>query len=393
MISNIHKQPIHWVDAEDQLVSLCETWETKKMLAIDTEFMRSQTYFPIAGLLQLNDGDANYLIDPTCINCEAFGAILRQPTIVKVIHSCSEDLEVFQHLLGCVPVNLLDTQIAAAMCGYGFSVGYGNLVKAVLGIDLPKGETRSDWLRRPLSQAQIEYAAIDVEFLYQLASVLIGALKDKQRLRWATEDCDQLLLSYAENQSIENHYLRIKQAWRLSSNKLAILKVLAHWREQEAQRRDVPRNRVIKEHSLLDIAMMAPTREEQLRKFEGITERMIRADGETIIQLVEQAKAVAPEQLPEPLPKPLSGSENKWSKTLRQEVLAIAELHVLAPELLLKKRDYEAITRHFIALENDDQNEVEESLQQFIRGWRYELLSEPLTNAICAGDADDETIN
>lgn len=392
MISKIHKQPIHWVGSEDQLTALCETWTTSKMLAIDTEFMRSQTYFPIAGLLQVNDGVANYLIDPTCCNCDAFSAIISQPSIIKVIHSCSEDLEVFQCLLGCVPVNLLDTQIAAAMCGYGFSVGYGNLVKAILGIDLPKGETRSDWLQRPLSQAQIEYAAIDVEFLYQMASVLILALENMQRLSWVIEDCDQLLLSFAENQSIENQYLRVKQAWRLDRSKLAILKALAHWREQEAQRRDVPRNRVIKEHSLLDIAMMAPTREEQLRKFEGITERMIRTDGEAIIQLVDSVKSVAPEQLPESLPKPLSGNENKWSKILRREVLAIAESKTLAPELLLKKRDYEAITRHFIGRENDNQDEVVNSLKHFISGWRYELLSEALVEAICA-DADDEIIN
>ena len=353
------------------------------MLAVDTEFMRTQTYYPIAALLQVNDGEANYLIDPKAIeDLSPFTGLLIDPNILKVLHSCSEDLEVFQRLLNVVPVNLFDTQVAAALCGFGFSVGYGNLVKAALGKELPKSETRSDWLQRPLSKAQVEYAAVDVEDLYQLANYLILKLKTDNRLFWATEECASLLQNYANNQGEENCYTRIKQGWRLNRPKMAILKSLAVWREQRAQKRDIPRNRVIKEHSLMDIAMVAPEHVSQLRKFEGISERMIRSDGDELIALVEAAKNSDPESFPPLMDKPLTSSENKWAKKLRAAVVRIGEEKDIAPELLMKKRGYEAITRHFFEQQNDDLEYIQEQLEPYLISWRRALLQEPLANVI-----------
>jgi len=383
MSESLLKQALHWVEDEAELNKLCQKWRASKMLAVDTEFMRSHTYYPIAGLLQVNDGEANYLIDPTVIdNCSAFAGVLCDVNVVKVLHSCSEDLEVFQHLLGVVPVNLIDTQLAAALCGYGFSVGYANLVRAVLNIELPKEQTRSDWLQRPLSNAQLDYAAIDVEYLYELASVLIVQLNKSERMFWLREDCDRLLGVYVENQSETKAYLRFKQAWRLNAGKLAILDVLAQWRERKARARDVPRNRVIKEHSLMDLAQLAPSDTGQLRQFEGITERMVRADGEELIRLINNAKQLDSSQHPPVLPKPLSGSENKWNKQLRNAVLVYAQEHGLAHEILLKKRDYEAITRAFMHKENDVFEDVHQKLQRYLSGWRYTQLGELLAETI-----------
>ncbi|WP_246434678.1 ribonuclease D [Teredinibacter haidensis] len=377
-------QPIHWVEDKKTLDDLCTRWRACKILAVDTEFMRSQTYYPIAALLQVNDGEANYLIDPTVIqDCSAFGEMLTDINIVKILHSCSEDLDVFQHLLGVIPVKLFDTQIAAALCGYGFSVGYGNLVKAVLDKDLPKSETRSDWLQRPLSTAQIDYAAIDVEDLFQLAQVLILKLKNLDRLFWATDDCEQVLTAFGNNQGDANSYLRIKQAWRLSRKNLTILKALAQWREGCAKNRDVPRNRVIKEHSLMDIASAAPSHISQLRAFEGLTDRMIRTDGENLITVVQAALEQDVESYPALIEKPLTSSENKWAKKMRACVGVIAEEQNVAPELLMKKRDYEAITRRFFQQESDNLENILEALKSHISGWRYDLLSEPLAQTIC----------
>ncbi len=377
------KQNIVWVDSAVQLEALCRKWRSCKMLAVDTEFMRSQTYYPIVGLLQVNDGEENYLIDPVAIkDYSAFAAILVDENIIKILHSCSEDLEVFQRALGVVPQNVFDTQIAAAMCGYGFSVGYARLVHAVLEQQLPKEETRSDWLQRPLSQSQLDYAAIDVEYLFQLANILILKLKNAEKLDWLREDCDNMLLGFTENQDVMLSYLRFKQAWKLSSRKLAVLKALASWREKKARRRDIPRNRVIKEHTLMDFAMMLPEHIGQLRNFEGMTERMIRSDGAEIIEIISQALNTDPGDLPDVLPRPLSGAENRWAKTLRECVLQIADAQLLAPEIILKKRDYEALTRLFIKRENDDLEELEEQLSHFLKGWRFALLVEPLSQTI-----------
>lgn len=388
MSNSLVKQPIEWISTESALLAACQRWSAKKMVAVDTEFMRSQTYYPITGLIQLNDGERNYLIDPLAFkNFEPFADLLCNPNVVKILHSCSEDLEVFQRFLGVVPVNLLDTQIAAAFCGYGFSVGFGKLVAAVLGTELPKEETRSDWLQRPLSAAQVDYAAIDVEYLFQLATVLILKLKNSERLSWVTEDCDTVLQAFVDNQDIAKSYLRIKQAWRLSSRQLAILQNIATWREQMAQQRDVPRNRVLKEHSLMDIAQRRPQHIAKLRNLEGINERMIRTDGAAIIDCVSRAVAIDESELPATIVRPLSGAENRWAKKIRESVVDLAESLQLAPEMLLKKRDYETLTRVFAGAETRDEGQLLEALHSCIDGWRYALLGDLLAKTIAALNA------
>src|SRR5690606_1721940 len=158
----IPTEPI-WIAQDSELAELCARWRQQAALAIDTEFMRSETFYPIAGLLQFGVGKVCYLIDPLAINdFEPLRELLLDEAVTKVLHSCSEDLEVFQRWLNVVPAPLFDTQIAAAFAGYGFSLGYAGLIKAVLNIEIPKEETRSDWLQRPLSVAQLKYAALDV---------------------------------------------------------------------------------------------------------------------------------------------------------------------------------------------------------------------------------------
>ncbi|HEY0892485.1 MAG TPA: ribonuclease D, partial [Cellvibrio sp.] len=158
----IPSEPI-WIDQDDQLTELCAVWRKQAAIAVDTEFMRSDTFYPIAGLLQIGDGKGCYLIDPLAIkNLAPLRELMLDTAVTKVLHSCSEDLEVFQRWLGVVPAPLFDTQIAAAFAGLGFSLGYSGLVKNLLTIEIPKDETRSDWLQRPLSVAQLNYAALDV---------------------------------------------------------------------------------------------------------------------------------------------------------------------------------------------------------------------------------------
>ena len=159
-------------DAEIGDVSLaqhCAAWQQLPFVALDTEFMRVDTFYPIAGLLQVGDGERAYLIDPLLIrDWQPFAALLENPALLKVLHACSEDLEVLLRLTGSLPAPLFDTQLAAAYLNLGFSMGYSRLVQAVLGIELPKGETRSDWLQRPLSETQVSYAAEDAVHLAEV---------------------------------------------------------------------------------------------------------------------------------------------------------------------------------------------------------------------------------
>jgi ribonuclease D len=374
------EHPVHWVTSDDQLAELCERWQKLPMLAVDTEFMRSQTYYPKPALVQVNDGSGNYLIDPLKIeDFTPLREVLLDQGVAKVLHSCSEDLEVFQTLLGAIPHNIFDTQVAAAMSGYGFSMGYANLVGQVLNVDLPKAETRSDWLQRPLSQAQVLYAAIDVEYLLVVAEKLREQLEASGRLSWLEEDSERLVSQLAGAQDADTFYLRVKSAWRLKPVELAVLKALATWREAVAQARNVPRNRVLKEHLLVTFAQQKPEHVGQLRKYEGITERMIRADGATIIQLIQDALASDPATWPQSLPKPLPPALTSLMKCLKARVQKLADELQLAPECLLRKKDYEQLVRLAAAAAKAG-NDL--AWPDTLRGWREAVLKEPVLEVL-----------
>ena len=383
------EHPVRWIDDAERLAELCQHWQSLPMIAVDTEFMRTQTYYPKPALVQVNDGTGNYLIDPVAIDDLApLKALLCDRQVIKVLHSCSEDLEVFQTLLGVVPDNIFDTQAAAALAGYGFSTGYARLIKEILGVELPKGETRSDWLQRPLSQAQVLYAAIDVEYLLVVAEKLRAQLHETGRLGWLEEDAARLASALATVQEPDQFYLRVKSAWKARGVELAILQRLAAWRESTAQRRNVPRNRVVKEHLLLTLAQDKPEHPSQLRGYEGMTERMIRTDGPAIIDIIAQTRDSDPGTWPAPLPKPLPPSSRNLMKAMKAKIISLADQLDLAPEVLLRKKDYEVLVRAATAATRRGEEAV---LPAYLRGgWREQVIGEPLLIVMSAQAQGDQ---
>ena len=377
MSKSLIKQPIVWVETNEELDELCQSWEDKKLLAVDTEFMRSQTYYPIPGLFQINDGETNYLIDPTKVD-DYFPLveIFDNDNITKVFHSCSEDLEVFQHAIGCTPKKIFDTQIAGAFAGYGFSVGFANTIRLAMDVSLPKTETRSDWLARPLSQSQIYYAALDVEYLYVLARQLMNELDEMGRLDWAVEESESLVQKYFEGQDPDNSYLRIKSAWKLNARQFATLKRLSRWREDYAQELDQPRNRILKEHAVFDIARIRPSHIAQLRNIEGVTERMIKKNGAKIIDLVKSVDELPEDELPGTLPRPLGANAKDVLKSLKQYVAEQAETLSMPAEMLVRKKEYEALARTIL----EDRSNV--SIPEGLEGWRKSVIAQPLLTFI-----------
>lgn len=338
--------PIRWVVDSQELANLCQQWSALPWLAVDTEFMRTSTFYPEPALIQLFDGEANYLLDPVAgHDLMPLRALMLNENVQKVMHACSEDLEVFQVLLKCLPVNVLDTQIAAAFCGYGYSVGYANLVKAVLGVDLPKAETRSNWLQRPLTEAQQEYAALDVEYLHELTHVLKQQLASNGREEWVKEECEQLMVSFLEGQKLSNASLRFKGAWRLNQRQLAALMELAVWRDKTAQDNNVVRSYVIRDKSLYAIAEMLPTHISQLRKVPEMSDKTIRRYGDTLIELVENALNIEPSVLPARLPRPPSSAQQAHIQTMREALAQVAEAHGIALEYLVRRKDFEFMMR------------------------------------------------
>lgn len=332
--------------------------------------MRTNTFYPQPALLQVNDGKANYLIDPLAIaDFDAFAGVMTSTDVQKVLHSCSEDLDVFYTLLRCLPVNMIDTQVAAAFCGHGFSLGYSNLVQAMLGIDLPKGETRSDWLQRPLTEAQRVYAALDVEYLYQIAVTLNRRLSELGRTTWVEEESALLISNYIDGQNPENAIARFRGAWRLESRQLAVLSLLAQWRDQQAQARDVPRGYVLKDKSVLGITEILPEHVGQLRKVPELSDKTIRRYGEKIIELVAPILTLEEAHLPPRLLRPATPKQQDLVKKMREKLTEVAQYHEIAPEYLARKKDYEYMARALSEGKTGD-----EVFPETLRGWRGNIV-------------------
>ena len=363
----ISTDPI-WIAQNNKLAELCERLRQQAAIAVDTEFMRSDTFYPIAGLIKIGDGTQCYLIDPlTITEFSPLRELFINPSVVKVLHSCSEDIEVFDRLLGIVPTPIFDTQIAAAFAGFGFSLGYAPLIKAVLNTDIPKDETRSDWLQRPLSAAQIKYAALDVAHMLIVYGKLLQTLKASERLQWVKDDCESLVVHAHKSDDYSEAYHKIGFAWKLRAQELAILRDLCVWRETVARKRDIPRNRVIKETALFELARKQPQDIVHLQRIEDIPSRTLREDAQTLLDIIHNSAATDSTTWPARMEAPLALSEAPLIKALKQFVRSTAEALELPPEVLIRKKEYESLVRSGLK----DGNYV---LPERLQGWRYAVI-------------------
>lgn len=381
----IPSEPI-WIDQDDQLQELCSRWRAQAAIAVDTEFMRSDTFYPIAGLLQIGDGKGCYLIDPLSIqNPEPLRELMLDPAVTKVLHSCSEDLEVFQRWLNIIPEPLFDTQVAAAFAGLGFSLGYSSLVKQVLEIEIPKDETRSDWLQRPLSVSQLKYAALDVAHMLIVYGKLLQLLKASARLEWVKSDCADLVENARKPDDYSLAYQKVGFAWKLRPQELAILQQLCIWRETEARARDIPRNRLIKEPACWEIARKKIQDVTLLAKVEDIPSRTLRNDAETLVKIVQDALALDESAWPARLDPPLAQSEGPLMKLLKNSVREFSERENIPSEVLIRKKDYEFIVR-------SGMKTGEYQLPARLLGWRFGLIGENLLKIAQAQATKSEVV-
>lgn len=368
--------PPIYIDTQERLKDYCQQWSQAEILALDTEFIRTDTFYPKGALVQVCDGKTSCLIDPLVIpDLSPFALILSNPCIVKVLHSCSEDLEVFDRLFNTLPNPIIDTQIAAALDGYGFSLGYQNLIETLLNVHVPKGETRSNWLQRPLSDSQIHYANLDVVYLPQAYHLLRDSLSHKGRWEWLQEDCKKMLDAFTDTGHIENYYQKVKSGWKLSSSDLHILKELTQWREKQARERDMPRGRILKDHSCYEIAIKKPRSSNELSRIKDVYHGTIKRYGQIIMDLVETALSVDAAHCPDRLPKPLPPESGKRLKSLKHHVSARAEQLQLAKEMLVRKKDYEALLRSGDGGRNYQ-------LPSSLQGWRETVIGNELLDIL-----------
>lgn len=357
-----------WIDEPDRLAERLARWSQPALLAIDTEFIRERTWWPQLALVQLAvPGEEALLVDPTIAGMdEVLRPLVADPAVVKLMHSASEDLQALQQGCGAVPSPLFDTQIAAALCGVGAGMGYQKLSETLLGIALPKSETRSDWLKRPLSPAQLAYAADDVLHLHALHAILAGKLRDLGRDSWLAEDCARLVANAAGDTPDPWPHLALRGAQFLDATAQARLCRLLRWRETQARASDRPKGWILDNELAIALSRKPPTDQ---RAFNALLDGMPKAPRKLRGELWSVACApLLPEERDIPLAVALEGAQKQRLRLLQDAVAAEAVRLGIDPGTLAPRRALEAL------LEGGDWSPV-------LAGWRRGLL-EPLLQPI-----------
>ncbi len=365
-----------WIDSDEQLAQYCAEWMKQPIVGLDTEFQRTDTFYPIAGLIQVGIKTDCYLIDPLAItDFSPFAALLQCPSVLKVLHACTEDLELFAHCYGVVPQPLFDTQVACAFIDLGLSIGYQRLLKQEFDVDIEKEETRSDWLQRPLTEAQKEYAALDVVYLEQLYHWIAKQLNDKGHYDWVMAECAALAAVPQQQEDYQLSYLqRFKQSWKLRPQQLAVLQALTAWREEVSRERDMPRNFVLHNNSIMSMAQRPPKTMHELSSIDRIKGKTLKTDGRALLDIVAEASELPLASCPVAPPRPLPADTAKLVKKLKVIINQKAESLGIAPELLVRKRDLEQLVRNA----RNDQWELTGELA----GWREAVVGQTLLAAL-----------
>lgn len=362
----------------NDLKRICLSARDADVVMLDTEFVRTRTFYPQLGLIQLFDGETLSLIDPLSVDdMSPFVELLQDASVMKVLHACGEDLEVFQNAFGCVPFPMVDTQVMAAFLGYGLSTGFASLAKDLLGIELDKSESRTDWLARPLSQKQLDYAAADVFYLLPMYEQLLEKVTQAGWLDAALQESELLVEKRLKTVDPEDVYLEIKGAWQLSPAELAVLKPLATWRYHEAIKRDLALNFVIRENELLTIARKSLRSPKRMIE-EGVDPHAVRRHSGKIIHMVKTAQQTAEADYPQKI-VPLMDypGYKQLFKKLKDEVKVVSQTTGLATEFLASKKQLNQLLSWVWIKDRDPEN-----LPDVMTGWRLPILGERLTKLV-----------
>jgi len=371
LLLRLSMTPIQYIDTPEKLATLCLQIKKEPWLALDTEFLREKTYYPVFCLLQIATPTWVACIDPLALSSldNLFEAIY-SPNIVKVFHSCRQDLEIFYQINGKLPAPVFDTQVAAPLLGFQDNPGYAMLVSSLLNINLNKAHTRADWSKRPLTEAQIQYAADDVIYLCQIYQLIKQKLTALGRAEWLQQDFIELTNPECYEVIPEKAWLKIKGKNKLTGRQLSIVQTLAEWREKTAQGEDKPKTWLLRDELLFDMAKLQPETITELADVRGINERVVSRYGKELCALIAFAKNRSP--------IPLNEKGRPLKKTQQQEaILDIlsalvrirAEENSLNPTILATRKDLEDLI-----FEDDE--------CQLLHGWRFSMAGKELVGLI-----------
>jgi ribonuclease D len=354
------------ITTTEPLAQACARLGKHPYVTIDTEFLRETTYYPILCVMQMASADEAFVVDALApeIDLAPFFALMADEQVLKVFHAGRQDIEIIWHRAGLIPHPVFDTQIAAMVLGHGDSISYEQLVQRITGDHLDKSHRFTDWSRRPLSKAQIAYAISDVTHLRDVYLALSADLAKRGRTEWVNEEMEILTSPETYRAEPESAWQRVRTRAR-KPKELAVLMEVAAWREREAQSRDVPRGRVLKDDALGDIAVQAPTSLEKLAALRSLPRGFERSKwGEAILEAVERGLARDPKSVPR-----IERSRGAVNGAATVELLKVllrmtAERHAVAAKVIATVDDLERIAL-------DDTADV-----AALKGWRRELFGE-----------------
>jgi len=364
-----------YIDTPEALRELCATLTRSDWFCLDTEFIREKTYYPRLCLIQVANPDIVACIDPLAIeDLSPLSVLLHDPSIIKVIHAASQDMEIFYYLDQVLPTPLFDTQVAASLMGLGDQMGYGRLVEEMLQVSLDKSHSRTDWSQRPLEEEQIRYAADDVRYLRDIYQQEREWLVEHERLNWLDEDFKGLSNPERYKPDPEQAWKRVKGNQRLKPQQLMVLKDLADWREHRAMESNRPKRWVIKDEVLLELARRAPNKPEELSRIRGLEPGQIRNSGQEIIDIIRGAQGRPREDWPE-LPRKTRLSEEQ--DTITDLLMASLRLSGIEASISVQAIATRKEVEQLVLGERD---------LNLLKGWRLELAGRNLLD-ILAGES------
>ncbi len=361
------------IENPDSMQRLVAALENETIIAVDTEFFRETTYYPHLGLIQISSDTITACIDPIAFDAgPGLKKLLLNKDIIKVFHSCSQDLEVLFHHYGFLPQPLHDTQIAESLLSTHEQIGYARLVEAELGISLDKTQTRTNWVKRPLSTAQIQYAGDDVSYLYTLYKKMCERLKQAGRYEWFIQDCERLTQTDGEALTFDVEmttiWKRIKGSQKLSGMPLALVQNIAVWREQIAMQSDTTRRRVLPDERILQPALSPET-----ISAAGITHKsrftFSRQQLDELQKIIDETRNIPADQLPHTGFQLPSAEQKAKLKQLQQHLGKQAETLGISSSTLCSRKDLEKLLNG-------------ERKLPVLDGWRNRLIGETLLELI-----------
>ena len=354
------------LETTQDLAAFCHRMASEKFITVDTEFLRETTYYPKLCLIQIAGADEAVLIDPMAqgIDLAPFFELMANPQVLKVFHAARQDFEILIQLSGAVPTPVIDTQIAAMVCGFGDQVGYEAIVRKLVGASIDKSSQFTDWSRRPLTSKQALYAVSDVTHLRVVYEKLQAMLHETGREGWLDDEIEVLTSPETYRVEPEESYKRIKA--RIQNKKqFGVLMSIAAWREREAQTRNVPRGRILKDEALAEIAIQMPQKPESINELRLVSKGTANSSmGTAILKAVAHGLARDPKTIPDFKGRgdEMSAAQQAAAEVLKLALKVACETENVAPKLLASAAEIDAVAI-------DDNADV-----PLLHGWRREVF-------------------